>query len=303
MSTARTLNERIIEVLKANSEVRFTAREIAKELIDRFPDAMRKKQMRSAQDLSDENIFINQIVAEIGSNRPAIEKRWSENFRFTADRPRKFYWTGNTEPHEQNTLPTKSKASPVSEHDLYPILQTYLEQDLGVFSMRIDEKRSSNRRGSGGNRWLYPDLVGIENIAANWDREIVETAKIFSDSRANFYSFEVKLQLSLSNVRESYFQAVSNSSWANFGYLVAAEIEGDDTASELRMLFGLHGIGVIQLNADDTSDSQIIIPARQRNTVDWATCNRLLSENTDFEDFIIRSRGYYQTSRFEPFRR
>lgn len=111
----------------------------------------------------------------------------------------------------------------------------------------------------------------------------------------------MKLQLTLSNVREAYFQAVSNSSWANFGYLVAAEIESDDTASELRMLFGLHGIGVIQLNAEDPSDSQIIIPARQRSAVDWATCNRLLSENSDFEDFIIRSRGYYQTSRFEPF--
>jgi hypothetical protein len=33
--------------------------------------------------------------------------------------------------------------------------------------------------------------------------------------------------------------AVSNSSWANFGYLVAAEIEGQDTLKELRMLLPL----------------------------------------------------------------
>jgi hypothetical protein len=33
----------------------------------------------------------------------------------------------------------------------------------------------------------------------------------------------MKKELNFSNLRESYFQAVSNSSWANEGYLVTAE--------------------------------------------------------------------------------
>jgi len=36
---------------------------------------------------------------------------------------------------------------------------------------------------------------------------------------------------------------VSNSSWANFGYLVASELVGVDTMKELRILSSLHGIG------------------------------------------------------------
>ncbi|MCR4081861.1 hypothetical protein [Providencia stuartii] len=37
----------------------------------------------------------------------------------------------------------------------------------------------------------------------------------------------------MSNVREVFFQTLSNSSWANVGYLVAAEITGDETLKEL----------------------------------------------------------------------
>ncbi len=61
-------------------------------------------------------------------------------------------------------------------------------------------------------------------------------------------------------MRKDFFQAVSNSSWANFGYLVATEVQGYDTMKELRMLSSLHGIGFIQVNDDNPSDSQIIIP-------------------------------------------
>ena len=60
----------------------------------------------------------------------------------------------------------------------------------------------------------------------------------------------MKLLLNRSNVRESFFQAVSNSSWANFGYLVAAEVVGADTLKELRMLYAAHGIGLIQLDVE-----------------------------------------------------
>jgi hypothetical protein len=103
-----------------------------------------------------------------------------------------------------------------------------------------------------------------------------------------------------SNVRETFFQAVSNSSWANFGYLVAAEIEGADTTKELRMLFSLHGIGFIQLDTDNPAESQILIPARERLEVDWVTCNRLTQENKDFLQFLRLVRQFYQTGDPRP---
>ena len=50
------------------------------------------------------------------------------------------------------------------------------------------------------------------------------------------YSFEMKKYLSIANLREYYFQAVSNSSWANEGYLVALNIDKND--KELMELIG-----------------------------------------------------------------
>src|SRR5690606_39510748 len=82
------------------------------------------------------------------------------------------------------------------------------------------------------------------------------------------WSFDAKLLINRSNARECFFQAVSNSSWANFGYLVAAEIEGQDTLKELRMLFAAHGIGLIKLDTENPVDSQVLIPARERDEIE-----------------------------------
>jgi hypothetical protein len=159
--------------------------------------------------------------------------------------------------------------------------------------MRIDEKRSSNRKGPQGNMWLYPDVVGMEDLTVDWNREIKDCVKECAEKKTRLWSFEVKRLLNQSNVREAFFQAVSNSSWANYGYLVAAEIEG--AIKELRMLSARHGIGVIKIDPANPPESEILIPARERPELDWATCNRLAGENKDFLKFIKLVRQFYQT--------
>ncbi|MNC38580.1 hypothetical protein D3C75_871940 [compost metagenome] len=126
--------------------------------------------------------------------------------------------------------------------------------------------------------WKLRDCVGVQG-----------------ERRARLWSFEVKLLLNRSNARKSFFQAVSNSSWANFGYLVAATVEGDGTLKELRMLAAAHGIGVIQIDVQSPTESQILIPARERSEIDWDMCNRLTEENGDFAEFIGRIRRFHQT--------
>ena len=182
-----------------------------------------------------------------------------------------------------------------SEADLYPLLAQYLAAEFDVYTKRIDEKRSSNRRGLSGNIWLYPDMVSLENLTRDWDRDLRDCVGEMTAPKARLWSFEVKKLLNRSNIREAYFQAVSNSSWAHYGYLVAGRIEGADTLKELRMLYGLHGIGVIQLNVEDIAESEVLIPARFRTEVDWSTANRLCEENTDFRQFIKLVRQFHQT--------
>ena len=309
------LLRRVPELLREQPERRFKARELARLIYERFPNECRSKLERSAV-LHNEDQLLQQIVAEIGAQRPQMQQR-EPHVRTTEGRPRRYYWSEKSEAEEVEALDEKVVAAPaglgttmlsplqtvgegkelrtLSEHDLYPLLGEYLAGEAGVDSMRIDERRGSNARGAGGNRWLYPDVVGLEDLTRGWDAELRHCVRETGDARALLWSLEVKLHLNRSNVRESYFQAVSNSSWAHFGYLVAAEIEGPSTMQELRMLAALHGIGVIQLDVETPSESQILIPARGRAEVDWSTCNRLVTENPDFKEFIKRVRQFYQT--------
>ena len=300
---ALNLRQTVIDFLKASPEARFTARQIALWIFDHHRAACEGKRAQSKQDLTSDSALIQQLVAEIGVNRIGIQKK-DANVCTTEGRPRHYFYSleadyarilkpcifSNDEPASKNE-PRHS----FSEHDPYPMLCAYLHSELGLYPKRIDEKRASNRRGPNGNKWLYPDLVAMEDIGAEWDKEIRTCVVQTGAQRACLWSFEVKLVLNRSNVREAWFQAVSNSSWANFGFLVAAEVEGSETMKELRLLAASHGIGLILLDTENPAESEIRIPARERPDIDWDACNRLAQENADFRNFISWVRQFHQT--------
>ncbi len=298
---ALKLANTVVEFLQHNPEQKFTAREVANWIFATYPEECRQKQKRSTailNPLDNETALLRQIAAEIGSQRPRLQKRHPQ-VKTTEGRPRKYYFTESTDSAEIDHAESQ-EASPVSspilkEHDLYLILSEFLWSELELYSKRIDEKRSRHSHGAGGNKWLYPDLVGMEDLSGDWHREIKDCVQQYADKKTKLWSFEVKILINRSNVREVFFQAVSNSSWANFGYLVASEIEGADTLKELRMLASLHGIGFIRLDAENPAESQIMIPAKERNEIDWDTANRLTEENKDFLEYIKLIRQFYQT--------
>lgn len=299
------LTATVTEFLKARSEQKFTARQIATWIFETYPTECKEKKANSSFIKTDAHL-VQQIVAEIGSQRPGLQKRVPQ-IKTTEGKPRQYYWTAKSdqlEVSEAEYVGTKdntvSLGSPLKESDFYPRLSEFLWSELRVYSKRIDEKKSSNKQGPKGNQWLYPDVVGMDDLTADWHSEIKGVVQEYADKKTKLWSFEVKVLLNRSNVREAFFQAVSNSSWANFGYLVAAEVEGGDTMRELRMLFSLHGIGLIQLDADNPTESQILIPAKERLEVDWTTCNRLTNENKDFLQFIKLVRQFHQTGDPRP---
>lgn len=286
---ALNLANTVVELLQQNPEKKFTAREIANWIFETYPDECRQKQKRSTatvNPLDNETALLQQIVAEIGSQRPRLQKR-HPGVKTTEGRPRKYYYTEQSDADEVEDIEEKAlgtQSIPL-EHDLYPMLIEYLGAEHNLYSKRIDEKRSTNNRGPKGNEWLYPDLVALEDLASEWSTKVTECAKQYGDKKAKLWSFEVKRLINTSNVRSTFFQAVSNSSWANFGYLVAAELE-EKAKKELRMLSSLHGIGFILLDTENPSESQIMIPAKERNDLDWESINRLTDANKDFSNYI-----------------
>ncbi len=283
------LSNTVTDFLKSNAEKKYTAREIAKWVFETYPDECSAKQKRSEatkNPLDSDAALLQQIIREISAQRPRLQKN-NGNIKTTEGRPRKYYYTEQSDADEVEEIEEKSavtQAIPL-EHSLYPMLIEYLNTEHGLHAKRIDEKRSTNNRGPKGNEWLYPDLAALEDLASEWSGKVTECAKQYGDKKAKLWSFEVKRLINISNVRSTFFQAVSNSSWANFGYLVAAELE-ERAKKELRMLSSLHGIGFILLDTETPSESQVMIPARERHDLDWESINRLTEANKDFSDYI-----------------
>lgn len=55
---------------------------------------------------------------------------------------------------------------------------------------------------------------------------------------------------------------------------------------ELRRLNNSFGIGIILLNAKEIEQSEILLPAKEKEFIDWDTIDRLADENIDFKQFI-----------------
>lgn len=299
-----SLKDRAFEFLRLSPDAGFSARQIANWIHATYPSETGEKLRRSSS-LKTEADLVQQLVAEIGANRPQWQKKHAQ-FRTTETRPRLYYWTEKSEPQEVEEAETSGRASAIDqpnpegrnvflERDLYEPLVIYADSEFGARAFRINEGTASNRRGPGGNKWLYPDLVALEALTSGFNKEVIETLRQSGDRRARLWSFEVKRLLNGSNAREAYFQAVSNSSWANFGYIVTAEIEGAQTLKEIQMLYAVHGIGLIQLDYQNPAESVVLIPARERNRVEWSMCSRLADENSDFAKFMKRVRQFYQT--------
>ncbi|NNH76639.1 HrgA protein [Acinetobacter sp. ANC 5380] len=299
--------QKVAEFLKAHPTQKFTAREIAVGITKLYPNDYLEKRNNSR--FSNEEDFLNQVIAEIGAHKKAILKVESRIQMQDKPRPRLYWFEQNNIPlpdldnsenipldEEQEVVSTPTYKV-LSEHDLYPVLIEYLSKELNLYSLRIDEKKSSNNRGQNGNQWLHPDIVAIQPIDKKWHELVKTCVKHGSGQNVRLWSFEVKKELNGSNIRSSFFQAVSNSSWANEGYLVATSISSTDVEEELRMLSALHGIGVILINPENPTESEILLPARRRPEVDWQSINRILNENSDFKNFIELVSIYYQTGR------
>lgn len=302
---SKTRVDMIIETLRANPSSKFTARELAAEFIERYPTEMAEKQRNPRYGTKEK--LLAQLAREIGGDRTTAAKNRCANVA-TQDkpRPRLYYWDANPQQSaeiviEQDDAETQEADLPLvtsdyTEQELYPLLIEFLHKEFDLYSQRIDEKTSKNSYGSGGNHWLHPDVVALEPLDQHWDAVVKDCVRHGNDSLVRLWSFEVKKQLTKGNVRQCFFQAVSNSTWANFGYLVATGLS-NDVEPELQMLASLHGIGVLLLNTESLFDSQILIPAHERTNIDWQSVNRIVSENTDFHRFIEQVGIYSQTGR------
>ena len=189
---------------------------------------------------------------------------------------------------EKQEIAAEKITSTYNERDLHPLLVKYVNanQHFKCYTKTIFHENSA-KKIQGFNKWLHPDLVGVYYPFNDYETSTTNLQKSLYVNSIKMFSFEMKKELNFAHLREYFFQAVSNSSWANEGYLVALKIDEDpEFQTELQRLSNSFGIGIIKLDAENIEDSEIICPARYREIIDWDTLNRLVEDSPDFKTFI-----------------
>ncbi len=166
------------------------------------------------------------------------------------------------------------------ERSLHKLFCSYL-RTRSIYAKTIFHEKSSSRIDS-AQKWVHPDIVGVQFEEFKNDATLSLLKATEPKETVHLYSYELKKKIESDyQLKQYYFQALSNSNWANFGYLVAFEInEGLD--EEMERLNNAYGIGIIQMQDGNWT---ILYPAREK-ALDYNTIEKLNNLNRDFCTFI-----------------
>lgn len=171
----------------------------------------------------------------------------------------------------------------IKERDLHNSLENFLKTK-NIIAKTIYHEKSLK---SESLKWLHPDVVGYKNILINKLEKLKDTSNLMNLRQIEIYSYEIKKTLKLDNLRNYYYQAVSNSSWANYGYLAVQEIDDYDTEllDEVKKLNIKYKIGLIKIDKSNFLKSKILVKALLNENLDIEHIGKLML-NHDFENFI-----------------
>jgi len=216
------------------------------------------------------------------------DHREKPKFYQYSKRPSRFYLSKYRDHPAADVVDAPIESPNFDERDLHPLLVKFIDANEHFHAKaRTIHHEQSVKRAKGYDEWLHPDIVGVYYPYSDFDPKVIEVRRELGSPTVKLFSFEMKIDLNLTNVRQAYFQAVSNSSWANEGYLVALNVDSDgDFRDELSRLNNAFGIGIIQLDPEHVDESEIILPSRSKEVIDWATVDRLSDENPEFKEII-----------------
>ncbi len=176
------------------------------------------------------------------------------------------------------------KSETYKERSLHKLLSNYL---LGQNILSKTIFHESSNKSDQSQKWVHPDMVGVafNEFQDSATRSLLKAAE--TKEYIDLYSYELKRTIDNDHqLKEYFFQALSNSSWANYGYLVALEIS-EELMEEMARLNRAFGIGIIKLSPYK-DDTQVLFLAR-KNELDYYTIDKLCRINKDFKSFIVKT--------------
>ena len=189
----------------------------------------------------------------------------------------------STDPVSQVNVDQQDKSSKsFDERSLHKLFCSYL-RTRNIYAKTIFHEKSSTKIDN-AQKWVHPDIVGVQFEEFQNDATLSLLKATEPKETVHIYSYELKRKIDSDyQLKQFYFQALSNSSWANFGYLVAFEI-ADGLEDEMERLNNAFGIGIILMQA---GESKILYPAREKE-LDYNTIEKLNNLNSDFCTFITK---------------
>ncbi|NCD43359.1 MAG: hypothetical protein EOL88_14900 [Bacteroidia bacterium] len=182
------------------------------------------------------------------------------------------------------TIPETKKPTKIEtfeERDLHKLLSSFLKT-TDIYSKTIFHEQSN--RSDEHQKWIHPDLVGIKFLKLQTNASQTFLKAINRVDTFKISSYEIKKEINSDyELKKSFFQAVSNSSWANYGFLVAFEIS-DNLTEEMERLNQSFGIGIIELKANPY-ESKILFQPKYKD-LDFKTIDKLCKINKEFEKFV-----------------
>lgn len=169
-----------------------------------------------------------------------------------------------------------------NERDLHKLLSSYLK-NKNIYAKTILHEESKNSKDD-HQKWIHPDMIGIEflNLTSKINKAFMKILNKLDTFKLT--SYEIKKEINTDyELKKYYFQAVSNSSWSNYGYLVALEIN-DNLKDEMQRLNESFGIGIIKLKSNPY-ESEILFQSKFKE-LDFKTIDKLCKVNKKYEDFI-----------------
>jgi len=143
----------------------------------------------------------------------------------------------------------------------------------------------SSTKDDGSQNWVHPDMVNLRLRLPNDSACQALHGMLNKSDSVILSSYEIKRDIhSDYELKRYFFQAVSNSSWANYGWLVAMDIDENKLREEMERLTQTFGIGIIRLSTNAFSTT-ILYPAKYRS-LDFRTIDKLCCINSDMRDFI-----------------
>lgn len=184
--------------------------------------------------------------------------------------------------------PASGKKAPKpawNERSLHTLLCAFLNSDSDDNFTKTIRHATSSQKDDEAQTWIHPDMVNLRLQLPQAEACQSLLNSLRKNDSIVLSSYELKRSIHSDNELKSYFfQAVSNSSWANYGWLVALDINESKLHEEMERLNRNFGIGIIHLKPN-VFNSRILYPAKYR-PLDFRTIDKLCRINPDLREFI-----------------